>query len=166
MQFIKAHWKQILTLLASLAVAVLLNLGKLSADQATAIGMGLALVGIHLAPITYGAAKKVAGPLVLILGLGAVCSTQTACNATSAQLQTTESDGMKLAGCVLGQIFAGNTDPGSISGQCAGALPSLIVDIINDFEAKPDAGMGVASASDERALLNTAKQKALAAEAK
>jgi len=84
------------------------------------------------------------------------------CNASSEQIHTTEQDGMKLAGCILAEVFGGVTDPGAIAGQCAGALPAVIVDVIDDFKAKaPDAGAAVES--PQGMLLAQARTKAVAA---
>ena len=114
-------------------------------------------------PVSLRARAAVLGAVVGLLSAVAIATTP-ACNATTDQIHTTENDGMKLAGCVLGQIFGGNTDPGVIAGQCAGALPNLIVDIIDDFKAKaPDAGIAQASISERDRLLGEAKQKAIAA---
>jgi hypothetical protein len=100
----------------------------------------------------HGAVATVAeGPLALF----------EACNASTDQIHTTEQDGFKLAGCILGAIFGGVTDPGAIAGQCSGALPSVIVDVIDDFNAKaPDAG--AAELSPQGKLLADARAKAVA----
>lgn len=100
----------------------------------------------------------------IIIGASVAASVVPGCNATSAQISATEADGFKLAGCVLSQVFGGDTDPGGIASQCAGALPALIVDVINDFEAKaPDAGDVAASVTDQHRLLEIAKANAIAA---
>ena len=54
MAFIKRNWKQALTILASCGVAVAVNLHVITVAEATAAGSILALVGIHLDPVTYG----------------------------------------------------------------------------------------------------------------
>jgi hypothetical protein len=103
-------------------------------------------------------------PIVFVLGACGAMAPVTACNASSAQLQQTEADAFKLAGCVLSTIFAGTTDPLAIGAQCAGALPAVIVDVIEDFQAKPkDAGVGASLDSHTQALLDEAKAKAKAA---
>ena len=111
--------------------------------------------------------RAAAFAITLIVGACAVQS--TACNATSAQIQQTEQDSFALAGCILSTIFGGTTDPAAIGQKCAGALPSVILDIIGDFEAKPaDAGANVGSSVDlrEQELLDEAKAKALLVTAK
>lgn len=54
MTFVKQNWKQALTILLSCGVAVALNLHAITPAEATAGGAILALVGIHLDPVTYG----------------------------------------------------------------------------------------------------------------
>lgn len=54
MTFIKNNWKQALTILLSCGVAVAVNLHVITLPEATAAGSILALVGIHLDPVTYG----------------------------------------------------------------------------------------------------------------
>ena len=87
------------------------------------------------------------------------------CSASQSQIQKTEEDGFKLAGCVLSEIFAGTTDPGAIAGQCWDAAPALIIDIINDFEAQHgDAGAAATLGPEQaarRALLDKAKAAAV-----
>ena len=54
MAFIKANWKQGLTIALSVATFALLHTKVITIDQAGAAGAVLALVGIHLEPVTYG----------------------------------------------------------------------------------------------------------------
>lgn len=87
------------------------------------------------------------------------------CNATSAQLKQTANDSFKLAGCIAALIFGGITDAGAIAGQCVGALPAVIVDVVNDIEAKslPAAGAALSPEAEHRLhLLEQAKASAVA----
>lgn len=89
-----------------------------------------------------------------------------ACNATAQQLQQTAVDSFKLAGCIIGQIFSGVTDPGPIASICAGATPAVIVDVVNDIEAQPAGSPELDPSAVARVrLLETAKAKAVAAKA-
>jgi len=74
-----------------------------------------------------------AGTLIAVLS-------STDCNPSSSQVQTTIADGAKVGACILGEALGGVTDPAQIIAQCAGATEQLIVDVIDDFESKLDAG--------------------------
>ena len=91
-----------------------------------------------------------------------------ACNASTAQVNQTVEDGLKLGGCIVATILGGVTDPAGIAAQCSGALPAVIVDVVDDVEAQkaPDAGVQAAALStNQRALLDLAKANAMAAQA-
>ena len=109
-----------------------------------------------------------AGTVIVCLLGGAFAATASeGCNASSAQIQTTLADGLKLAGCVLAKILNGIVDPASLLG-CAGATEDLIVQIVDDFTAQQqtDAGLAAVSASvtpQQRAWLQQARQNAVAA---
>jgi hypothetical protein len=57
MDFVKANWKQGVTLAASVVVAGLLLTHKIEPRTAVGIGSLLALLGIHLEPIDYAGGK-------------------------------------------------------------------------------------------------------------
>lgn len=91
------------------------------------------------------------------------------CAASPAQLQQTENDAFKLAGCVLSAIIGGMTDPAALAGQCVGALPAVVVDVINDFAEKPVAAqiaiVGSPLTDAQLNNLTTALRNAVAAQA-
>lgn len=89
------------------------------------------------------------------------------CDASAQQIQQTATDSFKLAGCILGEVLGGITDAGAIAGVCVGALPAVIVDVIDDFEAKPAAAqlaiIGAPLTSAQQSLLDAAKASAVTA---
>lgn len=114
------------------------------------------------------ALAALAVPAALLLGAGAFGG--AACNASSAQVGQTVSDGVALAGCVLSQVLAGITDPAQLL-SCAGATEALIVDIIDDFMAQhtSDAGLAEVKSSltaQQLQWLQQARANAVAALAK
>jgi hypothetical protein len=70
------------------------------------------------------------------------------CNATTAQIGQTFTDGIKAATCIVGEILGGITDVTQLL-SCSGATEQVIIDVINDFEQKAapaDGGAGAALA--------------------
>lgn len=61
------------------------------------------------------------------------------CHATPAQIEQTFVDGLKDAGCILANVFAGIVDPMALLGSCGAATEQVIVDAIDDFYAKAPA---------------------------
>ena len=165
MQFIKAHWKQILTLALSLAVGVALHLGKLSADQATAIGAMLALVGIHLAPITYSKPPVPPASIGLhalaVLAIGVVLVGGSAC--TPAEQQQATKIAPEAAACVFAVVEDVTVAP-DIAGTIAkcGVTASDIYALVAELLAPKDAGVGASPdrAAHLQAWLDAAKAAA------
>lgn len=84
--WLKTHWSQILVGLLSVLVALGLHSGKLTVDQAIAIGSALGLVGIHLPKVVYSvrAQKALAVPplpTLLAVALAATVLHVAACAA-------------------------------------------------------------------------------------
>ena len=145
MSFIKAHWKQILTLVLSLAVGVGLHLGKLDANQATAIGAMLALVGIHLAPITYGSKKlppPAALPVLALVAVGAMFVAPVACtNAQATQVKTIvlSPDAAQCVEAVIGDA-TGSIDIAGTLAHCGITVEALVAYLESYFASPADAG--------------------------
>lgn len=161
MKFIKAHWKQLLTLIASLAVGLALHFGYLSADSATAIGAALALVGIHLAPITYG--KPPVPPpslglhvlaLVALGGLLIGGASVTSC--TTAEQQQVAKIAPEAAACVFAVVEDVTVAPDiaktiATCGVTAQDVYALVAELLaKQSDAGPDGSVG---ASPDRAHL-------------
>jgi hypothetical protein len=69
-----------------------------------------------------------------------------ACGLSASEKQSITTTGEQIAACVLAQIFAGNTDPGSIAASCYNIAVSDVENVIANFMAQsaaattPDAG--------------------------
>jgi len=70
----------------------------------------------------------------------------TGCNATTAQIGQTFTDGLKAATCIIGEILGGITDVTQLL-SCSGATEQVIIDVINDFEQKAAPADGGAAAA-------------------
>lgn len=112
--------------------------------------------------------RKVAVVLLVVGGLLAMGASQSACNASAEQINTTIADGVKVGTCIIGQVLGGNVTPVGLVAACSGATEQLIIDAIDDFEAAPptDAGpvasdLAVAVSAQQKAWLDLAKQNAV-----
>lgn len=173
MNWIKAHAKQLATLILSLAVFAATKWGwhghTLSLDEAAIIGAVLASYGIHLQPITYGARfaalqkakaalKAVPPAVLLILAFGALGgASQTACNAAQKQTLVTAipqvpADVLDGISCIesVALITTGTADPTAIIATCSKfgvdltSVYNVIASLIREMSGG-DAGAAAAS---------------------
>ncbi len=157
------HW--VIVVIACLAAAAPFVVHDLPAKYS---GIGLAVLAV-IGTLKVQALGQSDGPkvpplpvLLFVASCGAVASAfAPACSASSQQISATVDDSVKLTACVLSVVLSGQTDPMQIGAQCIGAVPALIVQIIDDFEA-PHVDAGAASLNvDQAKLLDEAKRRAM-----
>lgn len=123
----------------------------------------------QLAELRSARKAKLPPPMLHLFVFTMLLGTMQACGASPQQRQTTIDDSLKVASCVIADVLGGQTDPLRIGGDCISAVPSLIVQIIDDFlaqKALPDAGFAAVAPTltvEQRGYLQDARTKAVQA---
>lgn len=133
MAWIKNHWAQIAVGLVSIAVALGLHFGKLTADEAIAIGTACGAVGLHLPALVYKVPPpKVLGSMLALFGVFIVLVFGAAIALMACSTVARTAYGLELDACIdqASTRAAADTCVKNIQLEWteAGAAPALVLD--------------------------------------